>query len=134
MAKNALFNRLDNFWNTNDERAKTALNAQGDAPIYACRAWCNFDGTGTPSIRAAGNVGSVTKLSTGTYRVTFDVPFDDANYSVVASGCQEVGTVGRSDGINLVDLNTNYVDIATFDEAGASTRGDFELVTLSIFS
>ena len=39
-------------WASNDSRAKTALNASGDAPIYTCRAWVNFNGTGTVAIRA----------------------------------------------------------------------------------
>jgi len=33
-------------------RITNALNAAGSAPIYAARAWVNFDGTGTVAIRA----------------------------------------------------------------------------------
>jgi len=32
-------------------RITDALNAGGSAPIYACRAWVNFNGTGTVAIR-----------------------------------------------------------------------------------
>ena len=113
---------------------ETSVNTTNDALMYACRAWCNFDGTGTPTIRGSGNIASVSRLGTGTYRVTFAVPFDDANYSVVVNGAQSLGGgVGRSDGINIVDTTTTNVDIATFNQAGETTRGDFELVTLSIF-
>jgi hypothetical protein len=39
---------------------------------YKCRAWVNFDGTTTPpTIRASGNVSSVTKTGTGDYTVNF---------------------------------------------------------------
>jgi hypothetical protein len=30
------------------------------ATAYGCRAWVNFNGTGTPAIRASGNVSSIT--------------------------------------------------------------------------
>jgi hypothetical protein len=32
----------------------------GTAPLYMCRAWVNFNGTGTVAIRASGNVSSIT--------------------------------------------------------------------------
>jgi hypothetical protein len=50
-----------------------ALNASGSAPIYACRAWVNFNGTGTVAIRASGNVSSITDNGTGIldYTVNF---------------------------------------------------------------
>ena len=57
-------------WSANDSRAKSALNASGGAPIYACRAWVNFNGTGTVAIRASGNVSSITDNGTGDYTKT----------------------------------------------------------------
>ena len=54
-----------------DNVIKTALNASGEAPIYACRAWVNFNGTGTVAIRASGNVSSITDNGTGDYTVNF---------------------------------------------------------------
>jgi hypothetical protein len=59
-----------------------ALNATGSAPIYACRAWVNFNGTGTVAIRASGNVSSITDNGTGDYTVNFTTAMPDANYSV----------------------------------------------------
>jgi hypothetical protein len=32
----------------------------GTAPLYMCRAWVNFNGTGTVAIRGSGNVSSIT--------------------------------------------------------------------------
>jgi hypothetical protein len=64
-------------------RITDALNASGSAPIYACRAWVNFDGTTTtPTIRASGNVSSVTRNGTGDFTVNFTTAMPDANYSV----------------------------------------------------
>ena len=65
--------------------ARTALNATGDAPIYACRAWVNFNGTGTVAIRSSGNVSSITDNGTGNYTVNLTTAMPDANYSVAGS-------------------------------------------------
>ena len=75
-----------NTWKTDfSANVKDELNATGDAPVYACRAWVNFDGTGTVSIRSSGNVQSITDNGTGKYTVNFTTAMPDANYSVVAS-------------------------------------------------
>ena len=58
----------------------------GSAPIYAARAWVNFNGTGTVAIRASGNVSSITDNGTGDYTVNFTTAMPDANYSAVAGG------------------------------------------------
>ncbi len=52
---------------------------------YKCRAWVNFNGTGTVAIRASGNVSSVTDNSLGNYTVNFIVPFADVNYAPLIS-------------------------------------------------
>ena len=64
----------------NSTLVKTALNATGTAPIYACRAWVNFNGTGTVAIRASGNVSSITDNGTGDYTVNFITAMTDVNY------------------------------------------------------
>jgi hypothetical protein len=66
----------------NASNIMTALNASGSAPIYAARAWVNFNGTGTVAIRASGNVTSITDNGTGDYTVNFTTALVDANYSV----------------------------------------------------
>jgi hypothetical protein len=53
----------------------------GTAPLYGCRAWVNFNGTGTIAIRASGNVSSITDGGTGIYTVNFTTAMTDANYS-----------------------------------------------------
>jgi hypothetical protein len=53
------------------------------ATAYGCRAWVNFIGTGTVTIRASGNVSSVTDLGVGIYRINFSTAFPDSNYAVV---------------------------------------------------
>ena len=52
-----------------------------------CRAWVNFDGTGTVAIRASFNVSSITDNGTGDYTVNFTTALADANYAAaVTSG------------------------------------------------
>lgn len=62
-------------------RMREGFNASGTAPVYACRAWVNFNGTGTVSIRASGNVSSITDRGTGLYTVNFTTAMPDANYA-----------------------------------------------------
>jgi hypothetical protein len=50
-----------------------------------CKAWVNFDGTGTPSIRGSFNVSSITDNGTGDYTVNFTTAMPNANYSVTGS-------------------------------------------------
>lgn len=61
------------------------ITAQGAAPSYAARAWVNFNGTGTPAIRASGNVSSITDNAVADFTVNFATPMPDANYSFVTS-------------------------------------------------
>lgn len=56
------------------------------AVAYGCRAWVNFNGTGTVAIRASGNVSSITDNGTGDYTVNFTTALVDANYSMVVGG------------------------------------------------
>ena len=65
-------------------RLREGLNATGTAPIYACRAWANFNGTNTVAIRASGNVSSITDNGVGDYTVNFTTAMPDVNYSPVA--------------------------------------------------
>jgi len=52
---------------------------------YSCRAWVNFNGTGTVAIRASGNVTNITDNGTGDYTVNFTTAMPDVNYAVNAS-------------------------------------------------
>jgi hypothetical protein len=111
-------------------RITTALNAGGSAPIYACRAWVNFNGTGTPAIRASGNVSSVTKSTAGHYTLNFTTAMPDANYSAVAftqwSGGPYVIGVNTSGG-----YATSSISIVTGTTAGGGT--DIATLSLAVF-
>jgi hypothetical protein len=55
------------------------------ATAYGCRAWVNFNGTGTVAIRDSANVSSITDNSVGNYTVNFTTAMPDANYSISAT-------------------------------------------------
>jgi len=52
------------------------------ATAYGCRAWVNFNGTGTVAIRDSGNVSSITDNGVGLYTMNFTTAMPDTNYSV----------------------------------------------------
>lgn len=66
-------------------KLKDAFNTSSLIPLFACRAWVNFNGTGTVAIRDSGNVSSITDRGTGAYTVNFSTAMPDANYSIPIS-------------------------------------------------
>ena len=102
----------------NHSGVKTALNASGTAPIYACRAWVNFDGTsgsGTGNsditIRDSGNVSSITDNGTGDYTVNFTTAMEDTNYSTV--GMVLNNTYGTASDNSFRGFQTHQNSVAT---------------------
>lgn len=67
-----------------NNKIPSMLNASGSAPMYAARAWVNFNGTGTVSIRASGNVNAITDNGVGVFTINFSTALQDTNYSYVA--------------------------------------------------
>ena len=61
----------------------------GTAPLYASRAWVNFNGTGTVAIRSSGNVSSITDIGVGQYRINFTTAMTDTNYVAFGSACKD---------------------------------------------
>jgi hypothetical protein len=55
------------------------------AAAYACRAWVNFNGTGTVAIRASANVSSITDNGTGDYTINMTTAMPDINYNVIGN-------------------------------------------------
>ena len=94
------------------------------AVAYGCRAWVNFDGTGTPAIRASGNVSSITDNGTGDYTVNFTTALVDANYAYVGTGRRNDGTqrpINFSQSTNAIyNSSTTALRFVTWVEAAAS--------------
>jgi hypothetical protein len=103
----------------------------GTAPLYMCRAWVNFNGTGTIAIRASGNVSSITDLGAGAYRVNFTTAMPDANYA--ASGVAGEMSYGGILYITDAYFTTGYFDFLTFPNAVPAGSADVSAATISIF-
>lgn len=71
-------------------RAKEAIAAQVPPPptvdvgVAICRAWCRFDGVAM-TLLGGFNVASVSRVSAGSFLVTFETPLPDANYIILAN-------------------------------------------------
>ena len=114
----------------NSSLVKTALNASGEAPIYACRAWVNFNGTGTVAIRASGNVSSITDNGVGDYTVNFTVAMPDVNHSVVGQG-SVVGSDGRFQSENVTARTISAYRMTTVNTNQSLT--DSTNVSIAVF-
>jgi len=117
-----------------ESQVKTATNATGTAPIYACRAWVNFNGTGTVAIRASGNVSSITDRNTGRYTVNFSTAMPDANYSAVIYNNAQATTDGDSFANTFLggagSRATSSLDVTAFN---GSAYADSALFDVAIF-
>ena len=105
------------------------------ATAYGCRAWVNFNGTGTVAIRASGNVSSITDNGTGDYTVNFTTAMPDANYAMGAAGEIASGT-----NYNVIQFNqntaptTSAVRLTSLNQSGGVPAVfDSARVTISIF-
>jgi len=104
------------------------------AIAYGCRAWVNFNGTGTVAIRASGNVSSITDNGTGDYTVNFTNAMPNANYATVTAGgfdnnAPTSGNAMRAQTVN--NAATGSVRIGSCNGAGAPS--DFEFLNVSVF-
>jgi uncharacterized protein (AIM24 family) len=102
------------------------------ATAYGCRAWVNFNGTGTPAIREDGNVTSITDNGTGDYTVNFTTSISDANYAAVCTA----GTTGTGDsGRTLVTANANATSSCRVNgkNSNTGTLEDFNVISFSVF-
>jgi hypothetical protein len=96
------------------------------ATAYGCRAWVNFDGTGTPAIRESGNVTSITDNGTGLYGVNLTNALTDTNYAIIVnSGISgSSGDSGRTFATgnvvttSLCAINTKNSNTGTLEDYG----------------
>jgi hypothetical protein len=101
-----------------------------------CRAWVNFNGTGTVAIRASFNVSSITDNGTGNYTVNFTNAMPDINYSI--SGAAKVDSSGSFNNFACVgyartttDPTVNNFVLSTV--IASTTYTDCPLITASVF-
>lgn len=103
----------------------------GSAPSYTCRAWVNFNGSGTVAIRASGNVSSITDNGVGSYTANFTAVMPDANYATSVDRETFAGVSNGFAGTVLsFRLNSSCL-INTLTSGGAAA--DVTNISLSVF-
>jgi hypothetical protein len=120
--------------------AKLSGAQSGSAPIYGARAWVNFNGTGTVSIRGSGNVSSITDGGTGIYSVNFTFEMPDTNYSVTVTARRIDANNANFSAVlkGTTSANTNYPLSTTKCEVICGTPSnnafvDSDVVCVSVF-
>ena len=104
----------------------------GSAPLYASRAWVNFNGTGTVAIRGSGNVTSITDNGTGDYTVNFTTAITDVNYAVnITTSIQ--GTTSTNGGfMSTLNRNTTPAVGSVRIEMFTSTFGNADSLQVNV--
>jgi hypothetical protein len=108
----------------------TTNGAGALALAYDCRAWVNFNGTGTVAIRASGNVTSITDNGTGDYTVNFTTAMSDANFSCSAIITRS-GNGSAVDAAVIVSQATGNLRIQTW-WANFAAGGQFDPATVAV--
>jgi hypothetical protein len=90
------------------------------ATAYGCRAWVNFNGTGTVAILASGNVSSITDRAVGQYTVNFATAMPDANYA-------SLGTHNAVGG----DVSCTFIGNASYGAANTASAATVNTTTFS---
>lgn len=101
------------------------------AVAYGCRAWVNFNGTGTVAIRASGNVTSITDNGTGYYTLNFTTALPDGNYAPVISS-------NNTSSNSSVSNDNDYASVRTttayrFAHLENATLTDASVLCVAIF-
>ena len=107
-----------------------AKNVTADLPVFVCRAFVRFNGTGTPAILSSGNVSSITDNGTGDYTVNFTTAMPDANYmvliTVVSTGSSTVFAATGN-----MTLAAGSVRFVVRNTSGTAT--DIDLINVAIY-
>jgi hypothetical protein len=118
-----LYNVYDNDVGTD---YRTTLN-----PGWLCRGFVNFNGTGTPAIRAAGNISSITDHGTGEYSVNFTVAMPDTDYTVVSLVNLDAGVLRGPRTIIPITIGTSSYRFYAVNNSAVAE--DMEFIGLGFF-
>jgi hypothetical protein len=133
-AQNGLFQILNSSYSApilevTDDGAFRMNSGYGSmGTTYGCRAWVNFNGTGSAgsnqTIRANGNVATVYKTGTGRYRITFTNSMPDANYAISMPSPSASGSAVAGVDTSYGSQTAAYVDVAVRTAGGTYVDSD----------
>ena len=92
------------------------------------KAWVNFNGS-TATIRASGNVSSITRNGAGDYSINFTNALPDANYAIAGA---TQGIAGLFSINNTTGLTTGYARVAVTNSTTAAAA-DVAQATFAAF-
>lgn len=105
-----------------------------------CRAWVNFNGTGTVAIRASFNVSSITDDGVGSYTVNFTNSLPDVNYCVVTAAPNNVNATSSNRSLGIFSSNASAGEnsmlvgsVKLLMQGGNGTILDQSVACVSIF-
>jgi hypothetical protein len=97
-----------------------------------CRAWVNFNGTGTVAIRASFNVSSITDNGVGDYTLNFTNAMPDTNYAITGSSREVNAVTAGIFGLENSGIQTTTaIQVASFD--GGFVLRDSAQINAAIF-
>lgn len=90
------------------KKLRDALNAQGVAPISACRAWLSVN-TVTSTILQSFNIASFVKSATGSFEIVFATPMPHSNYVAFTNSIMTKGggSTANTMGVTFNATKTN---------------------------
>jgi len=94
--------------------------------VFTAKAWVNFNGFGSPSIRASGNVTSIVDSGTGIYVVNFTTAMTDANYSTLVT-CEQAEFAGMG------SATTSSVTVYCVTRQDSLSRSDNAFMNVAVF-
>ena len=103
------------------------------ATAFGCRAWVNFNGTGTVAIRASGNVSSITDNGTGNYTVNFTNALADGNYAVATGGCYTDNTTSERNFLVVTETLTTTSFRVFGTDPTSGTALDYAIISCNVF-
>lgn len=111
------------------------LQTTGGAGLYPARAWVNFDGNTSNTIRGSGNVSSATDAGVGIYAFNFSFAMQDANYSVSGSSQRSEASSGDEMTFGFSNVSGNYsttsVSTRSFQEGGGSRDVSYQFMQVT---
>jgi hypothetical protein len=105
-------------------------NSSGTQIGTFCRAWVQFNGSGTPAIAASFNVSSITDHAVGEYSINFTNSLPDGNYSSSFS-CNDNTNASVNSIVITTAPATTSVRIAAVNSASGAL--DLTIISASFF-
>jgi hypothetical protein len=117
--------------NANVTAAKLSGSQSGSAPIFGARAYGSFDGTATSPITPvnSGNITSITRIATGTYRVIMTTAMQNSSYCVVANATYYQGVIYTTNCSVSIISSTEFEIFTTFNTS--SSGGAYNSVNVN---